>query len=95
MDGGSSWLILKSAKGLIEDTRVAVDYVIEVAGRAVIETVLRMSVENLTGPPHPGKHAGEIVRFGSQRGTVTLSKRKLRIISHNPNKERRWAERKF
>lgn len=64
---------------LIEDARVAVDDVIEVAGRAVIETVLQMSVANLTGPPHPGKGRGEIVRYGSQPGTVVLSNRKLRV----------------
>ena len=64
---------------LIEQSRLAVDDLIEVAGRVVIETVLQMSVENLTGPPHPGKRKGEIVRHGSQRGTVTLSNRKLKI----------------
>lgn len=64
---------------LIEDARFAVDELIEVAGRVVIETVLMMSVENLTGPAHPGKRQGEIVRHGSQSGTVTLSNRKLRV----------------
>lgn len=64
---------------LIEQSRLAVDDLIEVAGRVVIETVLQMSVENLTGPPHPGKRKGEIVRHGSQRGAVTLSNRKLKI----------------
>jgi transposase-like protein len=38
-----------------------------------------MSVENLTGPAHPGKRMGEIVRHASQPGTVTLSSRKLRV----------------
>lgn len=64
---------------LIEQSRIAVDELIEVAGRSVIETVLLMSVENLTGPPHPGKRQGEIVRYGTQPGTVSLSNRKLRV----------------
>lgn len=64
---------------LIEHSRIAVDELIEVCGRTVIETVLLMSVENLTGPPHPGKRKGEIVRHGSQSGTVVLSNRKLRV----------------
>ena len=64
---------------LIEQSRIAVDELIEVSGRVVIETVLRMSVENLAGPPHPGKRNGELVRFGSQRGTVTLSNRKIKV----------------
>jgi len=64
---------------LIEQSRIAVDELIEVSGRVVIETVLNMSVENLTGPKHPGKRQGEIVRHGSQRGVVTLSSRQLRV----------------
>lgn len=64
---------------LIEDSKIAVDELIEVAGRSVIETVLKMSVSNLTGPPHPGKRTGEIVRYGYQPGTVALSNRKLKV----------------
>lgn len=64
---------------LIEDSRLAVDELIQVSGRVVIETVLKMSVENLTGPPHAGKRHGDIVRYGSQQGTVNLSNRKLKV----------------
>lgn len=64
---------------LIEDSRLAVDELIEVSGRVVIETVLKMSVENLTGPSHAGKRGGEVVRYGSQRGTVNLSNRKVKV----------------
>lgn len=74
---------------LIEESRCAVDELIEVAGRAVIETVLMMSVENLTGPPHPGKRKGEIVRYGVQPGVVTLSNRKLRV--NRPRLRRKGA----
>lgn len=64
---------------LIEQSRMAVDDLIEVAGRSVIETVLMMSVENLAGPPHPGKRKGDILRYGSQPGTVALSNRKIKV----------------
>lgn len=64
---------------LIEQSRLALDDLIEVAGRSVIETVLLMSVENLTGPPHPGKRKGDILRYGSQAGTVALSNRKIKV----------------
>jgi len=65
--------------GLIEQSKLAVDDLIEVAGRSVIETVLRMSVENLTGPSHPGKEGREVLRHGSQPGVVSLSNRRLRV----------------
>jgi len=42
---------LLSMVELIEHSRLAVDEAIEAAGRTVIETILNMSVENLTGPP--------------------------------------------
>jgi transposase-like protein len=76
---------------LIEQSRIAVDELIEVSGRVVIETVLGMSVENLVGPSHPGKRAGEIVRYGSQRGTVTLSNRKIKV--ERPRIRRKGAGR--
>ena len=65
---------------LIEQSKLAVDDLIEVAGRSVIEAVLLMSVANLTGPSHPGRRVGGIVRHGSQAGVVSLSNRKLRVI---------------
>jgi transposase-like protein len=64
---------------LIEQSKLAVDDLIEVAGRSVIEAVLLMSVANLTGPAHPGKMGREILRHGSQAGVVSLSNRKLRV----------------
>ena len=64
---------------LIEDSRVAVDELIQVAGRIVIETVLQMSVEKLAGPSHAGRRSGDLVRYGKQPGVVTLSNRKLQV----------------
>jgi len=39
---------------LIEQSRLAVDELIDVAGRATIETVLQLSAEQLAGPRTPG-----------------------------------------
>jgi putative transposase len=64
---------------LIEGAKLAVDELIAVSGQAVIETVLKMSVQNLAGPPHQGKPGTEIVRYGSQPGVVMLSNRKLKV----------------
>jgi transposase-like protein len=64
---------------LVEESKIAVDELIEVTGRAVIETVLLMSAGGLAGPKHPGKAAGEIRWHGSQEGLVMLSNRKLRV----------------
>ena len=64
---------------LIEQSRLAVDELIDVLGRASIEAVLRLSAEGIAGPPHPGKKGGAIGWHGRERGTVTLSERKLRV----------------
>ena len=40
---------------LIEESKLAVDELIDVLGRAQIEAVLRLSAEGIAGPPHPGK----------------------------------------
>jgi transposase-like protein len=76
---------------LIEASKLAVDELIEVAGKTVIETVLKMSVEHLIGPPHPGKPGAEIVRYGRQAGVVLLSNRKLKV--ERPRLRRKGAGR--
>jgi hypothetical protein len=45
---------------LIEQSKMAVDELIAVLGRATIEAVLKLSAEGIAGPPHPGKKSGEI-----------------------------------
>jgi len=40
---------------LIERSKLAVDELIDVLGRAQIEAVLRLSAQGIAGPPHPGK----------------------------------------
>jgi len=65
---------------LIEQAEMAVDELIDVAGRATIEAVLTLSGQALAGPKHPGKRAGcPIGWHGEQSGLVNLAERKLRI----------------
>jgi putative transposase len=64
---------------LITQARTAVDELIDVTGRATIEAVLTLSAQELAGPKHPGKKAGDIRWYGRQNATVPLSDRKLRV----------------
>ena len=64
---------------LIEESKMAVDELIAVLGRAQVEAVLRLSAERVAGPPHPGKKNGAIGWHGRERGTVCLKERKLRV----------------
>ena len=64
---------------LIEQAELAVDELIDVAGRATIEAVLTLSAQQLAGPKHPGKAASQIRWHGCQDGLVGLAERKLRV----------------
>jgi putative transposase len=64
---------------LIEQSQAAVDELIDVAGRAMIEALLRLSAEGVAGPPHPGKKGGVIGWHGREQGTICLKERKLRV----------------
>ena len=64
---------------LITGTEMAVDELIEVTGRAAVEAVLTLSAQEVAGPKHPGKEAGEITWYGRQKTTIPLSERKLRV----------------
>ena len=57
---------------LIEQSRMAVDELIDVAGRATIETVLQLSAAQVAGPRTPGRQREEVVWHGSQRGRLPL-----------------------
>lgn len=77
---------------LIEQAEMAVDELIEVAGRATIEAVLTLSAEGLAGPKHPGKKSGEAGGWhGQQAGVVNLAERKLRI--RKPRLRRKGREK--
>jgi len=64
---------------LVEQAELAVDELIDVAGRATIEAVLTLSAQQLAGPKHPGKATGKIRWHGCQDGLVGLAERKLRV----------------
>ena len=63
---------------LIEQSRMAVEELIDVAGRVTIEAVLNLSAQQVAGVPSQGKRKeGEVNWHGTQRGSVYLSQRKL------------------
>ena len=64
---------------LIEQSKLAVDDLIDMLGRAQIEAVLRPSAEGVAGPPNPGRKGGAIGWHGREKGTVCLKERKLRV----------------
>lgn len=78
---------------LIEQSRLAVDELIDVLGRAQIEAVLRLSAEGVAGPPHQGKRGGTIGWHGSETGTVALRERKLRVHRPRLRRKGRGAEK--
>jgi len=66
--------------GLITQAKMAVDEVIDVAGRATIEAILKLSAQEVAGPKHPGRKGdGEVGWHGRQKGLVSLAERKLRV----------------
>ena len=72
---------------LITEARLAVDEVIDPAGRGLIETILSMSAEQIAGPKSPGEASGEVRWHGRQPGRVKLADRQLRILQ--PGKHER------
>lgn len=64
---------------LIETAQLALDEVIDVAGRATIEAVLQLSAQEIAGAKHQGRRGSNIRWHGQQTGVVPLSDRKLRI----------------
>src|SRR5210317_1624195 len=64
---------------LIEASRLAIDELIDVLGRASIEAVLQLSAMSVAGEKHQGRKGGPIGWHGTQSGTVKLSERKVRV----------------
>jgi len=64
---------------LIEASRLAIDELIDVLGRASTEAVLQLSAMSVAGEKHQGRKGGTIGWHGSQPGTVKLSERKVRV----------------
>ena len=64
---------------LIGQSRLAVDELIDVAGRATIEAVLQLSAEQVAGPRTPGLRRTGVLGHGRQAGRVCLKERKLGV----------------
>lgn len=59
--------------------RLAVDIVIEHLGRQTMETILKLSAQEVARAPTPGKARGGLRWHGPQTGRVLLADRKLRV----------------
>jgi len=65
---------------LIEQSRLAVEDLIDSVGRVTLQTVLHMSAEQVAGPPQQGKSREHpIFWHGRQGGSVYLKERKLAV----------------
>lgn len=65
---------------LIEQSQLLVSDVIADLGRATLEAVLEVSAAQVAGAIHQGKRtSSEIVRHGSQAGSVVLADRKMAV----------------
>lgn len=65
---------------LVEQSRLAVDELVDTVGRVTVQTILQMSAQQIAGPPQQGRaREGELVWHGRQGGSVCLRERKLRV----------------
>ena len=64
---------------LLETAEMAVDELIDIAGRSTIEAVLKLSAQGVAGEKRQGKLRGEIGWHGRQSGVISLAERKLRV----------------
>jgi putative transposase len=78
---------------LIEASRMAVDELIDVLGRASIEAVLPLSAAGVAGEKHQGRKGGDIGWHGAQEGKVPLSDRRLRVKKPRLRRKGRGAGR--
>lgn len=79
---------------LIEQSRLAIDELIHVMGRASLEAVLELSAQQVAGPPQQGKaRQGDIVWHGTQPGRVRLKERQLKVNKPRLRKKGRGANK--
>jgi len=78
---------------LLETSRMAVDELIGVLGRASIEAVLQLSAAGMAGEKHQGRKGGDIIWHGTQEGKVSLSERKLRVKKPRLRRKGRGVDR--
>lgn len=72
---------------LVEQSRLAVDAVIEQISQQTLETILDLSAEQLAGARTPGRASGEVRWHGRQTGRVSLADRQLAV--HRPRLRRK------
>lgn len=60
-------------------SKLAVDELVHVLGRAQINAVLPLAAEGIAGSPHPGKEGGEVGWHGREKRTVCTKERKQRV----------------
>jgi putative transposase len=81
---------------LIEQSRLAIDELIDVMGRASVEAVLELSAQQLAGPPQQGKaRQADIVWHGRQPGRVRLKERQLRVNKPRLRQKGRGANKEI
>ena len=81
---------------LIEQSRMALDELIDVMGRASVEAVLELSAMQVAGPPQQGKtRQADIVWHGTQPGRVGLKERQLRVNKPRLRKKGRGANKEI
>jgi putative transposase len=79
---------------LIEQSRMAIDELIDVMGRASVEAVLELSARQVAGPPQQGKaRQADMVWHGTQPGRVFLKERQLRVNKPRLRKRGRGANK--
>lgn len=75
----SNGQILLPIVNLIQSASEVVETVIHEIGIQTLEMILRLSAEQVAGPPTPGKSSGAVRWYGSQPGQVKLADRKVRV----------------
>lgn len=79
---------------LIEQSRMAIDELIDVMGRASVEAVLELSATQVAGPPPQGKaRQADRVWHGTQPGRVFLKERQLPVNKPRLRKRGRGAHK--
>jgi len=71
--------ILLPLVDLIAEARLAVDEVIDQAGRGLIETIFLVSAEQVAGAKTPGKSSGDVRWHGRQKGRVRVADRQVQV----------------
>ena len=81
---------------LIEQSKLAVDELIDVLGRASIEAVLQLSAQGMAGPRHPGKKGGPLAGTDARRarcvcGSASCGSAGRSCARNSKGRTVRWA----